>query len=142
MQPTGVVNTSKGYRTEFYLVDTATNMIPGRIVAPTNAGIAVCAVNTAPIGWIGYEDSHPYYQPASITTAYAKNDVIPIHSGPATFMGCIASGSNCLPGDLLEPAGDGELKKDTGNGHACAAAHQAIDASSSAKRGLVDWFQP
>jgi len=129
--------------TQEYYVDTATNMIPGRIVNCLNAGIGVGAVNVSPVGWICYECTDAKYTTdatKAITDAFAVGDIIAIHpfGQPMIAMLCLANGQNVLPGAILEPTANGELTAaTTANGYAvCRAFPNAIDRSGSAGRGL------
>ena len=97
-------------------VQTATNMIPGRLVKRYSTNDGDIIVNTAavtPTGWLGYEATNPKYTTGAsmaITDAYAVNDIVAIHSGPGVvFVGWLTTGQTVYRGTPLVASGDGEL---------------------------------
>jgi len=95
------------------VVQTATNMIPGRLCKKGTAvnQVVVNTVGNTPLGWIGYEQTQAKYIDAhTIATAYSANDVIAVlNGGGFVIIGCMANGQNCTKGVLLGAAADGEL---------------------------------
>jgi len=127
---------------------TAAKMIPGALVIrdASDEKIKECGANaTNVVGWLGYEQAHPDYKPASRTTAYAVGDFAPVVAGAGTVLiAKIASGNSITQGDILVSAADGELAKATfdGTSHyleymAVAIAEETVDASSAAKYCVV-----
>lgn len=94
---------------------TAAKMLPGALVIrdASDEKIKECGANaTNVLGWLGYEQAHPDYKPASRTTAYAVGDFAPVIAGAGTVLiAKIASGNSITQGDLLVSAADGELAK-------------------------------
>ena len=93
-------------------VETATNVIPGRLAKKGTADhqIVVCGASDNPVGWVGYEYEHASYQPADRTTAYAADDMAPVYYGGGfVVLASIASGNNVTKGMRLKPAANGQL---------------------------------
>ena len=97
-------------------VQTATNMIPGRLVKRYSTSDAEIIVNTlanTPIGWLGYEHTNPKYTTdasMAITSAYAVNDIPAVHNGPGVvFVGWLTTGQTVYKGTPLVASGDGEM---------------------------------
>ncbi|MHC1597236.1 MAG: hypothetical protein ACXQT3_02855 [Methermicoccaceae archaeon] len=103
---------------------TAAKMLPGALVARDASDEKIKendVATTKPIGWLGYEQAHPDYKPANITTAYAAGDFAPVVAGAGTVLiGKVAKGFTAAKGDLLIPWSDGELAVATrvGGGYA------------------------
>jgi len=93
-------------------VETATNVIPGRLAKKGTADhqIVVCGASDNPVGWVGYEYAHASYQPADRSTAYAADAMAPIYFGGGFIvLASIASGNNVTWGMRLKPAANGQL---------------------------------
>jgi hypothetical protein len=97
-----------------YVVKTATNVIPGRLVTrdTTDAQIKVCTASLRPLGVVSYEDALPIYKPARITDAYTAGDEVPVHCTPGEIVVLyLAQSQTVVAGDLLVPAADGFVAK-------------------------------
>ena len=98
------------------IVETATNMIPGRLCKKGTASQQII-VNTAaafPMGWIGFEHSSSRFKPADIDTAYAANDVVAVlYGGHFVVQGLLTTSQTIVDGDVLVPAANGLLQKGT-----------------------------
>jgi hypothetical protein len=127
-------------------VQTATNMIPGRLVKRNSTSDADIIVNTSantPIGWLGFEETNAKYTAGAemaITDAYAVNDVVAVHNGPGVvFKGWLTTGQTVYKGTPLVAGGDGELTPaasisltETGT-----STHHSASAGSIPVGGLV-----
>lgn len=127
-------------------VETATTMYPGRLVTKgTNPDdIIVNTASTAPIGWLGYEQTAPVYMPATVDTIYAQNDQAAVLSGGGFYVvASLASGQNVTKGAMLKPAAAGELQAvaitdmDPSANYVVAIAEENVNASSAAADILV-----
>lgn len=97
---------------EEYKVESGTNMYAGRlVVAGTHADdINVCGAAGKPIGWLGYEQATKDYQPLTVDTLYAANDLAPVlFGGHFVINASIASGSTSEEGGLGVPAAAGQV---------------------------------
>ncbi len=118
------------------MIETATNMYPGRLVKKgTNDDDIV--VNTAAgnaLGWLGYEQADPAFMPTDVDTAYAANDMAPILNGGHFYIvGRLASGQNVTKGTPLVAAANGELTAASG----LTVASGATQVTSSAANGAI-----
>lgn len=103
---------------------TAAYMVPGALVTGDASDEKIKENNVAttkPIGWLGFEQAHPDYKPANVTTAYAVGDFAPVVAGPgAVLVSTLAKGFVAAKGDLLMPWTNGQLAVATevGGGYA------------------------
>ena len=100
-------------RVEELEVETATNVIPGRLVkrGSSDAQIVVNTDAGVPVGWVGYEQAHKNYRPDNKTTAYAAGAQCPVLKGPGmVIIAHVATGNNVTKGAPLVAAANGEFK--------------------------------
>ena len=98
------------------IVETATNMIPGRLCTKGTASqqIIVCTATLFPMGWIGFEHTSARFRPADIATAHAANDVASVlYGGHFVVQGVLTISQTIVDGDILVPAAAGNLQKGT-----------------------------
>ena len=96
-------------------VETPTSMCPGNLVmragTANDSEIIVNTVGNPPLGWLGWEDTHPKYTVGAskvMTDAYDDNAIVAVHNGPGVvWLGNVATHN--YMGDLLCPAAAGEL---------------------------------
>lgn len=117
-----------------FIVETATNMIPGRLVKKgTTDEKVVVNDGTSPVGWLGYEQTAARYQPANDSTAYAAGDVVAVLRGHIKIKAHLASGQSVAMGDPLTGTSAGELAAATvGTNEIVAYAAETVDASGGA----------
>jgi hypothetical protein len=97
-----------------YVVKTATNVIPGRLVTrdTTDAQIKVCTASDRPLGVVSYEDALPIYKPALITDEYAAGAEVPVHCTPGEIVVLtLTTSQTVVAGDFLVPTADGLVAK-------------------------------
>lgn len=128
------------------IVETATNMYPGRLAKKGTAdtqvvvGTALCS----PTGWIGYEQASPGNRPASIETAYAANDEVPILSGGKfNVLATLTTSQTVTKDDPLVAAANGMVQKaaaltlDSGSTDVTSAAANGAIISGSIGDGVI-----
>jgi hypothetical protein len=122
-------------------VETATNVIPGRLVKKGTADkdIVVCDAAGKYIGFVGYEQAGPEFKPINPATAYAAAAMAPVLSGGNFWVvGRLASGQNVVKGAALTIAANGELTAATiGTDHVIAFAEESVNATDAAANILV-----
>jgi len=117
-------------------VETATNMIPGRLVKKGTAdtdivvGTALCS----PAGWLGYEQSAIVFRPKDKTTAYAAGDQAPVLSGGKfSVLATLATSQTIVKDDPLVAGADGTVQK----ADVLTIDSGATNVTSSAANGAV-----
>ena len=91
-------------------VITATNVIPGRLAvrASSDGGIKVGDGVSAPVGWVGYEQSDEIARPADMTTAFGSSTQAPVLSGGSfAIQGWTLAGTYVQQGELMASFIDG-----------------------------------
>jgi hypothetical protein len=107
-----MVAAAPGYTIQTVRVENATNMYAGRLVMKgTTDDCAV--VNTAvltPTGWLGYEQTHKKYRPATVGTIYTVEAQAAVISGPGiVLVASLAAGQTIVKGAALKATTAGQL---------------------------------
>jgi len=114
IQPDNSIIVSGEPRKDEIKVEVAANMFPGRVVIQgTNDDDAVIAGAGCirPMGWLGYENTHKFYRPATSATIYTINDQASLLSGgDFRLLAKLASGEIARKGEFLVVAPAGMLK--------------------------------
>lgn len=114
-------------------IGTVANCYPGRLVEYVT-GQAEIKVGTAAgkvIGWLGYEQAHGDYRPATVDTIYLDNAFVPVlYGGGFSVVASLASGDNVTIGALLVAAASGELTE--ADALAVPAGSTAVTSTSAA----------
>ncbi|MDP2217393.1 MAG: hypothetical protein Q8J68_08915 [Methanolobus sp.] len=115
-----------------YLKAENTTVKPGLLVKKgTNPDdIEVCDASGNPGGWAGY-GAAAVYKPDNTTTAYAADDMVPVHSGSGFHvLATLATGQSVAKNAPLKPADNGEVQAGVpGTDHIVAYAEE--DASGN-----------
>jgi hypothetical protein len=123
-----------------FVVETATNMYPGRLVELDSNpdDIEVCGAAGNAIGWLGYEHANPAFRPDDMTTAYAANALAPVlYGGGFVIVGRLASGQNAAKDARLVAGANGELLVATAAGLAAGSTPVTSTAATGVVTGSV-----
>lgn len=111
-QPTGGVLVNGTPLIDQRSVETATNVIPGRLLTKGTADyqVIVCTASLNPLGWCGYEGAQAGFTPSTRATAYGTDDECPMYyGGHFSVLGKLVTGNNVTAGMALKPAAAGKL---------------------------------
>src|SRR3990167_1747933 len=119
------------------VVETATNMIPGRLAKKGTAAAQVVVSSGSGAllsGWIGYEQTDGLYRPADIDTAHAANDIIAILYGGGFDIQAVLATSQTITVDHVLIAG--------ANGLVTEGAILSVSSGASTTDLTVDGSYP
>jgi len=118
-----------------YRVEIAATMLPGRLVktGTKDSDIVVGTVNSAVIGWLGYEQTAKKYRPSTIDTIYVQYDQVAVLSGGGFRI--VASG---IGGVITK----GAKVIATAAGEVCLAAAATVTVASGTTTVLSTGAQP
>ena len=117
-------------------VETATNMYPGRLVkkGTGDRDIVVATAGSNPAGWLGYEQAAPSERPATMTTAYAADDVPPVLKGGGfIILATLSTSQTIAKDDALVADAAGQVKKAS----ALGIVSGSTDVTSAAANGTT-----
>ncbi len=132
-KPTNQIVVAGEPSVEFYKVETATSMYPGRLVIKGTGDddVIVGTAGGTVLGWLGYEHTAKKHRPATVDTIYTQNAQAAVLRGPGTVLvASLPAGQNIAKGDRLVAAADGQLTK--ASGAAAAAGATAVTAHTAA----------
>lgn len=121
---------------EFCKVETATNMIPGKVVKKGTADgdIVVGTAGCKASGFLGYEQSAVHFKPLNRDTAYVANASAPVlKGGDYEIDAWLAAGQTITKDDFLVPGADGNLIAAS----SLSVATGATSVVSSAANGAI-----
>ena len=131
-------------KTEEAKVETATTMIPGRLVkkGSTDDDIVVGTAVSNITGVLGWEESNPLQRPVDFDTAYTVNTRAKVHSGGGfEFYGWL--GTECTAaitkGDPLLPGASGCMYNGVTAGSVVAYAAESMTSAATPKRIKAIW---
>jgi hypothetical protein len=146
-KPTNAIVVSGTPITQVMKVTVVASMYAGRLVMKgTNDDDAI--VNTGEgtaIGWLGYEQTHKNYRPATVDTIYVGVDSSPsvatqaaILSGPGMIIvGSLAVSQTIVKGDMLVATTAGQLIKWTVGHTPVAIAEESITTTSQVAQDIM-----
>ena len=119
---------------------TAAKLLPGILVLRDSSDeeFKECSAGASAgiVGWLGFEQAHPDYKPASRTSNFAAGAFAPVVSGAGTVLiSKLASGNNVTQGDLLVAGADGLVAKAAGMDGSVDSG--AVSVLSSAANGDI-----
>lgn len=117
-------------------VETATNMYPGRLVKKGTADtdLVVATAGSNPYGWLGYEQAAITERPASMTTAYAADDIPPVlRGGGFVILATLSTSQTIAKDDALVADAAGQVKKAS----ALGIVSGSTDVTSAAANGTT-----
>jgi hypothetical protein len=125
---------------QFMKVETNTNMYAGRLVKKGTASDDAI-VNTAEgvaVGWLGYEDTHKKYRPATVDTIYAADVQAAILNGNGIIVvGSIGFSQTLIKGDMLVGDADGQLVKWSVGHTPVAIAEEAVTTATNTTSDIM-----
>jgi hypothetical protein len=117
------------------LIETATNMYPGRLVKKGTADnqIVVCGAGEAAIGVLGYEQATKLSRPATRATIYTavQAPVLKRGKGATVLLYLSADAATIIPGDKLVAAAAGTVTKATAAKFVTSTAAAVLGAGAS-----------
>lgn len=133
--PTNTIVVSGTPMVQYFLLETAANCYPGRLVevdSHQNA-VEVCGAAGPAYGVLGYEQAAKKYQPATRATIYTANDYVPVLSGPGVVVMLYLStdAATIVKGTPLVPAAAGCVTAATAAKFATSTAAAVLGASAS-----------
>lgn len=120
-------------------IETATNCYPGRLVkkGTGDKDIVVGTAGCDPMGWLGYEQAGATERPATITTAYAADDIPPVLKGGGfTVLATLAVSQTIAKDAKLAAGANGSVTAVTSTERVIGYADESVTTDSSTTKTI------